>query len=115
MRRKELGAMATEKKVHALNLDADAVEKYQKIIGKNKLSSKVNSFILDEIDINQDRLKEPENIRILKKEIGNLNRKKTDMERQQADIDLKLPLIISKINFLVSEIKRLEEADNDGK
>lgn len=104
-----------DKRIQAFNLDSDTLDKLEEITPKNKLSEKINQLITDEVEKNSSLFEEPENIRILKKEIGNLNGKKTDMERQQADIDLNLPLITSKVNFLVSEIKRLKKVDKDAK
>lgn len=97
------------KRIKAFNLDSNTLDKLEEITPKNKLSEKINQLITDEVESNAALFEEPENIRILKKEIGDLNAKKIDMERQKKDIDLKLPMINSKINFIASEIERLKE------
>ena len=97
------------KRIKAFNLDSDTLDKLEEITPKNKLSEKINQLITDEVEKNAALFNEPENIRILKKELGELNTVKIDMERKLTDINLKLPLIESKINFIVSEIERLKD------
>ena len=96
------------KKIISFNIDSDAVEKLKLIIPKNELSKRINQLILDEVDKNSYMLDEPENIRILKKELGLLNIQKIDMKHRLSEIDIHLPLIESKIIFIVSEIERLK-------
>lgn len=99
------------KQIISFNIDSDAIIKLKQIVCKNRLSEQVNQLILDFIDFNIDKLDEPEEIRIRKKRLGELNRRKSILEHQRIDVDTNLPLVDIDIKFIVSEIERLKKLE----